>query len=423
MMLDDFFPYQVCINLDKRTDRWRQMQTKFAAHGLKRVVRFPAADGNELQIPTFWDDFPGAYGCLRSHLAVVEQARAQKQHSVLIFEDDAVLAPEFNVRFPACSRELPDDWDMVYFGAIHQVPPQRISDNVTRVTQSLSTYAYALRQTIFDRYIDLNRQALTVLDENTRALQREFNCYCWMPHLAWVEEDFSDVREEMMNLWWLKESLVLWGPEMDEILKHTVLIISQLRGDDAARRNLSFLVDYYSRKLPAVALMVVEQGDEPRVDPKTLSPQCRYEFLSDSNGVGSRGRAFDLGIEIFGASKEFFVFLDSDVFLTREDIKANLLKCREYDFASAFRAICDLDEEDTLRVLGNDGCWNYNAKYKPRRKNNICDSSCIFTKRGVRALGAWRETNGQKESDMSTRVKQSLKVFDSPSEARGLFHG
>ena len=422
MKLDDFFSHQVCINLDKRADRWRQMQAKFAEHDLKRVVRFPAADGSGMAIPGSWDDFPGAYGCLRSHLAVVEQARAEAWPSVLIFEDDAVLAPEFNARFAAFSDQLPDDWDMVFFGAIHQEPPQQVSDNVMRVTHSLSTYAYALKQTIFDRYIDLNRQALTVLDENTRALQREFNCYCFMPHLAWVEEDFSDVREETMNLWWLKESLVLWGPEMDEILKATVLIISQRGGNNAARRNLSFLVDYYARKLPAVALLVVEQGDAPRVDPKTLSPHCRYEFLNAPAGAGG-SRGFNRGVEMFGDTKEFFIFLDGDIFLTREDIKANLLKCREHDFASAFRAVCELDEDDTLRLLGHDDRWNYNGKYEPRRKKDICDSSCIITKRGVRALGGWPETKGRKGSDLSTRVEQSLKVFDSPGVARRLFHG
>ena len=98
MKLDDFFPHQVCINLEKRADRWRQMQAKFAAHDLKRVVRFPAADGRKLAIPTFWDDYPGAYGCLRSHLAAVEQARAAAWPSILIFEDDAVLAPETDLR-------------------------------------------------------------------------------------------------------------------------------------------------------------------------------------------------------------------------------------------------------------------------------------------------------------------------------------
>jgi len=128
-------------------------------------------------------------------------------------------------------------------------------------------------------------------------------------------------------------------------------------------------------------------------------------------------------VEMFGASKEFFVFLDGDIFLTREDIKANLLKCREHDFASAFRAICELEEDDTLRLLGNDDRWNYNGKYEPRRKKDLCDSSCIITRRGMRALGGWPETNGRTATDMSTRVEQSLKVFDSPGVARRLFHG
>ena len=41
-------------------------------------------------------------------------------------------------------------------------------------------------------------------------------------------------------------------------------------------------------------------------------------------------------------------------------------------------AICELDEDDTLRLLGNDDRWNYNRKYEPRRKKDVCDSSCIF---------------------------------------------
>jgi hypothetical protein len=243
-----------------------------------------------------------------------------------------------------------------------------------------------------------------------------------MPHLAWVEEDFSDVREETMNLWWLKESLVLWGPEMDEILKQTVLIISQRRGNDAARRNLNFLIDYYARKLPAVTLLVVEEGDAPRVVSGTLPPNCQYEFLKSSHGSGANG-GFNLGLEMFGASKEFFIFLDSDVFLTREDIKANLLKLREHDFTSGFRAICELDEEDTLKVLRNDDRWTYNGKYQPRQKKNLCDSSCVLTRRGLQALGGWQKTNGRNGSGMSSRIEQSLKVFDSPSVARRLFHG
>src|SRR2546430_7639923 len=92
MHINEFFPYQVCINLNRRPDRWQRIQERFIVHGIDRVMRFPALDGRQVEIPSVWNTFPGAYGCLRSHLAVVEQARESGQPSVLIFEDDAVLA-------------------------------------------------------------------------------------------------------------------------------------------------------------------------------------------------------------------------------------------------------------------------------------------------------------------------------------------
>ena len=157
MNLNQFFPHQVCINLDTRPDRWKRISARFAEHDLHNVIRFPALNGNE--IPSSWKHSPGAYGCLRSHLAVVEQARDQSKDSVLIFEDDAVFDPQLNTRFPAFAKQLPGDWDMVLFGGLHGKPPRPVSANVVRVTYTLSTYAYAMKHTIYDAFIDVNRRA------------------------------------------------------------------------------------------------------------------------------------------------------------------------------------------------------------------------------------------------------------------------
>ena len=422
MRLNDFFPYKVCINLDKRRDRWERMRARFARHNIDSVIRFPALDGRTLPIPSAWDDFPGAYGCLQSHLAVVERAREEGKHSVLIFEDDAVLDPDLSNRFPQYIGQLPADWDMVLFGGIHGVPPAKVTDNVARVTHSLSTYAYALKHTAYDGFIELNSPALTVLDENTRELQKRFNCYCFMPHLAWVEEDYSDVREERINLWWIKESLVLWGAEMDHILGNTVVVISHRGGGRDAIRTLNFIANYYDRELPGVTLLVVEQGNEPGVEPGVLPPRCGYVFLKNSDRSGD-GCAFTLGFEMFESNKDFFVFLESNIFITRDDIKANLLKCREYDFASSFREIYDLNEDDTRRILNNDLHWDYNGNYRPRGKADVCSSCCIFTKGGMHMIGGWDETESQGESRTSLKVKQQLRIYQSPNPARRLFPG
>ena len=397
MRFNEFFPHQVCINLESRPDRWQRITARFVEQGMNRVVRFQAVDGKSLAIPPVWNYSPGAYGCLRSHLAVIEQARDEARPSIMIFEDDAVLAPGFTARFADYVKQLPDDWDMLFFGGLHGKPLTSVADNVSRVTHSLSTYAYALRHTIYDAFIEVNRQGLDLLDQNTRALQKQFNCYCFMPHLAWVEEDYSDVRGERSNLWWLKESLVLFGPQMDEILTKTAAVIYHRNTSPASQRNLDFTLDYLSQKLPTVTLTVLERGH--------------------SNGSQKRG------VEAIDSGKDFFLFLDSDVFLTREDIIANLLKCRDYDIASSFLEIYDLNERDTLRILNGDLRWDYDSAYPVRKKASLCDSGCIITRTGMNLVGGWAEFSSQSENQLSPRMEEMLRVYHSPNRARRLSPG
>src|SRR5689334_20762738 len=89
--LNEVFPYKICINLDRRADRWDQMQAKFQQHDIRGIRRFSAVDGQGSSVPGSWSTTPGAYGCLLSHLQVVREARQRGVPSVLIFEDDVVF--------------------------------------------------------------------------------------------------------------------------------------------------------------------------------------------------------------------------------------------------------------------------------------------------------------------------------------------
>ena len=51
------------------------MRSKFERCGIEGVQRFAAVDGAHTIIPLNWSDSPGAYGCLRSHLEIIEEAR------------------------------------------------------------------------------------------------------------------------------------------------------------------------------------------------------------------------------------------------------------------------------------------------------------------------------------------------------------
>jgi GR25 family glycosyltransferase involved in LPS biosynthesis len=230
------------------------MQAVFAQHGITGVRHFAAVDGSTVTLPAHWNHSAGAYGCLLSHVAVVQQARELGHESVLIFEDDAVLDPEFETRFASFIKQLPPDWDMLHFGALHKAEPLKVQENVVRITKANSTYAYALKHTVFDAFLELNRKAEDVLDVNAYELQERFNCYCFMPNLAWVQPEYSDVQNKLERHWYLEKSLVLFGSHVERLLSETTIVLAT---HDPTIENVKFLEEYYDEYFAPLAEIIV----------------------------------------------------------------------------------------------------------------------------------------------------------------------
>ena len=153
MELSDLFPYRVCINLDRRPERWKRMESRFSEVNLWPVERFAAVDGATVQIPEGWPESPGAYGCLQSHLEVVLQARAMKRESVLIMEDDILFDERFREKFRERICNLPENWDMLFFGCLHCDQPTPVANGIGKLRGSFSTFMYGIRHTVYDAFI------------------------------------------------------------------------------------------------------------------------------------------------------------------------------------------------------------------------------------------------------------------------------
>ena len=277
------------------------MQAQLARHGIGPVQRFAACDGETITKPAGWTHSDGAYGCLLSHVEVVHEAQRSNAPSVLIFEDDTVLDPEFQTKFASFSKEVPDDWDMLYFGALHKDEPAQISEHVGRITKANSTYAYALKNTVFDAFIELNARAEHVLDMNSYLLQERFNCHCFMPNLAWVEAEYSDVQNRLERHWYLEKSLVLFGAQMDQLLSRTTIVIN----DRADTKNLAFLKRYYEEYFAPFVEIVVDAAP----------------------------------------TRDFVILSESDIYIEALDIRANLRMCEEFDAATGFDHVIDLTQD------------------------------------------------------------------------------
>jgi len=195
--IDSYFARKVCINLDRRPDRWDAMLRKFAEHGILTVERLRAVDARSVSVPNHLSHLrPQDYACTMSHLSAVKQAREAGAGEVLIFEDDVFFDPDFLSRFPLFIGQLPSDWHMLFLGVYHFDEPLPVSPNIVRIQKALTAHAYAIRNSLFDEFIALNENPPAIVDRNNTLLQPRFNCYCFEPNLVGQEAGYSDLMDE-----------------------------------------------------------------------------------------------------------------------------------------------------------------------------------------------------------------------------------
>ena len=398
------------------------MKERFAKHGITDVVRFSAVDGSHLSTPPGWQASAGAYGCLQSNLAIVKEAQERRWPTVLLIEDDVVFDGDLDTKFPEFIAQLPGDWDMIFFGCMHRRAPVRVSENVLRLTYSTSTYAYAVRDTVYSAFLELQSATRQPVDVSNRLLQERFNCYSFFPNLAWVESGHSDTHSRPVNPWWLKESLTLAGPEMDLIERRTLLVMPH-RDRTRERlgvRNLFHVVNTYGGLLRGITIAVVEQ-DQTLSLSSGLPEYCSHYIPIRDGGPLNRGMCFNEAVMRLGADKQFYVFTDRDI-SSGWEVRAILLKCLDYDLVSSFDQLIDLPEEDSRKIV-NEELFD-GSGYTPRPRTEICAEFCTFTKEAFERVGGWDESGGKKGDEIQSRkAREMLSVFESPGLAYRLYSG
>ena len=88
----------------------------------------------------------GAWGCLRSHHRVWEDALNDGLDSVLVLEDDAVCAAHFPRRLQTFLTHVPDDWGQLYLGGQHTERPAAVNEHCLACRNTRRTHAYAMRR-------------------------------------------------------------------------------------------------------------------------------------------------------------------------------------------------------------------------------------------------------------------------------------
>lgn len=126
---------------------------------------------------------------------LLRAAQRRNSAALLAIEDDAVFHPEFRERVAAL--DLPDDWQIFYFGCLHLAPPKRVNGSVVRVTRALDTHAVAFRASAFREVRKIMRGQPSGREQCNdvllSALHQKLPTYAAFPNLVWQAHGQSDI--------------------------------------------------------------------------------------------------------------------------------------------------------------------------------------------------------------------------------------
>lgn len=193
------------INLSRRPDRLEKFRQLQESDGweLPQPVRFPAVDGSRVGAPDYFVHGNGAWGCLRSHVAILEQCVTDSVASVLVLEDDLVWTKAVWPRLAEFMAAVPDSWDQLMLGGQHDRQPEPVAPGVVRVAGAGRTHAYAIRGPAMRDLLRVWYPCQRHCDHVMSGWQRGWKVYAPEPFLFGQNAGQSDIsgRKDGVRFW------------------------------------------------------------------------------------------------------------------------------------------------------------------------------------------------------------------------------
>lgn len=160
--LTEWFDRVFVINCAHRPDRLALVKEELAYSGvaeLSKVIFYPAIIGDWTTVPADWNSGSGAWGCLRSHVRILEdlmhdrnESGEMRWSSALILEDDVFFVDGALEILDDFMNALPAQWGQLYLGGQHQQAATLTNHPNLLVGNSVNrTHAYAVSSQYIQR--------------------------------------------------------------------------------------------------------------------------------------------------------------------------------------------------------------------------------------------------------------------------------
>lgn len=197
--ISDYFDKIYCVNLETRPDRWQQVTKELDKFNIKNVKRYNAVDGSKLFIVNH-KLLKGEIGILKTHIELIKMAKEQNFKNILIMEDDVYFNEDL-VNLEKYMEQLPEYWDMLYFGVNYQqnTPLNLIKPNIAKIGYGFGLQCVAINHTMYDKILkDLPKMEYQV-DVVYANYMKHNKIYAFYPNLALQVEGFSDIQQQNVN--------------------------------------------------------------------------------------------------------------------------------------------------------------------------------------------------------------------------------
>lgn len=194
------------INLDERTDRLSEVTSELGKLKID-FERFSAVNGKNLTDPKpghekshtnskSWNK--NSLALVRTTINIIEDAKSKGYESILILEDDVEFRDTVQSLFNRAKSQLPNDWEMFFFGIFNKVKPRRYSSLLAKVNGGVCCHAYMIHSRVYDVYLDALKKEDKPIDVVTMEdIHPRGKTFSFLSNFAFQRESFSNISNEI----------------------------------------------------------------------------------------------------------------------------------------------------------------------------------------------------------------------------------
>jgi hypothetical protein len=111
----------------------------------------------------------------------------------MVLEDDAAPSPQLQMRMKFWWPQIPEDWELVHFGAIHKKKPEPVTANVSRIRAANACQAQLMKKSALEFLANRLETEDSMLDTAWNDLFARGHSYSFEPPLIPQRKSYSDI--------------------------------------------------------------------------------------------------------------------------------------------------------------------------------------------------------------------------------------